>query len=172
MFRDNKGDMKSFLSILAVMATFAMTSTAQSSLISRGSSADVLAAAEAAYPICSLKCMAKAIPSSTCLPTDVICLCTNTGLQTNITMCAMQSCTVFELLTTKNVTETMCGAPVRNRTNEPSYIGVIGGAIALVVYLLRIISSVMTVRQWGSDDWAMSSVVVSRRLRFDKSEPS
>ncbi|KAG4028589.1 hypothetical protein MFRU_020g00320 [Monilinia fructicola] len=152
-------DMKSFLSILAVMATFTMTSMAQSSLISRGSSVEVLATAEAAYPICSLKCMAKAIPSSTCSATDVICLCTNTELQTNITMCAMQSCTVFELLTTKNVTETMCGAPVRDRTKDPSYIGVIGGGIALVAYLLRIISSILTVRQWGSDDWAMSSVV-------------
>jgi hypothetical protein len=55
----------------------------------------------------------------------------------------------------------MCGAPVRNRTKQVSYIGVIGGAVALVAFLIRVVASVMKLRKWGSDDWAMCVVVVS-----------
>ncbi|KAM3088538.1 hypothetical protein ACMFMG_000175 [Clarireedia jacksonii] len=53
----------------------------------------------------------------------------------------------------------MCGAPVRDRTKQVSYIGVIGGAVALVAFLIRVVASVMKLRKWGSDDWAMCVVV-------------
>ncbi|ESZ98764.1 hypothetical protein SBOR_0870 [Sclerotinia borealis F-4128] len=151
--------MKLFLNIIAVMTAMASLTMAQPSLSLRSSSEAVLAAAQASYPTCSLKCMLEVIPASTCSATDIICLCTNAELQASITLCAMKSCTVFELLTTKNVTETMCSAPVRNRTQAVSHIGVIGGCVALLAFFLRILSSVVTVRQWGMDDWAMCSVV-------------
>ncbi|PQE23045.1 cfem domain-containing protein [Rutstroemia sp. NJR-2017a WRK4] len=152
--------MRSIQTILAVVASFSVAIvTAQSPLMLRQDSASVLAAAEAAYPICALKCMAEAVPASTCSATDVVCLCSNTALQGSITACAMESCTVAQLLTTKNVTETMCGAPVRNRAKQVSYIGVIGGAVALVAFLIRVVASAMKLRKWGSDDWAMCVVV-------------
>ncbi|TEY78688.1 hypothetical protein BOTCAL_0046g00090 [Botryotinia calthae] len=151
--------MKLSLNIMAVMASLSMVCTSQSSLNPRGSSASLLAAAQASYPTCSLKCMAKAIPASTCEATDIICLCTNDELQASITLCAMQSCTVFELLTTKNVTETMCSAPVRDRRKDGEYIGVIGGCVALLAFFGRLLATALKVRQWGMDDWAMCAVV-------------
>ncbi|KAM0196331.1 hypothetical protein ACHAPC_000043 [Botrytis cinerea] len=144
---------------MAVMASLTMVCTAQSSLNPRGSSASLLAAAEASYPTCSLKCMAQAIPASTCEATDIICLCTNDELQASITLCAMQSCTIFELFTTKNVTETMCSAPVRDRRKDGEYIGVIGGCVALLAFFGRLLATALKVRQWGMDDWAMCAVV-------------
>ncbi|EMR89429.1 hypothetical protein ACHAP3_002422 [Botrytis cinerea] len=151
--------MKLSLNIMAVMASLTMVCTAQSSLNPRGSSASLLAAAEASYPTCSLKCMAQAIPASTCEATDIICLCTNDELQASITLCAMQSCTIFELFTTKNVTETMCSAPVRDRRKDGEYIGVIGGCVALLAFFGRLLATALKVRQWGMDDWAMCAVV-------------
>lgn len=46
--------MKLSLNIMAVMASLTMVCTAQSSLNPRGSSASLLAAAEASYPTCSV----------------------------------------------------------------------------------------------------------------------
>ncbi|KAF7902471.1 hypothetical protein EAF00_002374 [Botryotinia globosa] len=151
--------MKLSLNFMAVMASLTMVCTAQSSLIPRGSSASLLAAAQASYPTCSLKCMAQAIPTSGCDATDIICLCTNTELQESITLCAMQSCTIFELFTTKNVTQTMCSAPVRDRRKDGEYIGVIGGCVALLAFFGRLLATALKVRQWGMDDWSMCAVV-------------
>ena len=55
---------------------------------------------------------------------------------------------------TKNVTSTLCQAPVRNHTHLVSYIGVAGAIIAFVAYLLRIGSravgegSLLTILGW------------------------
>lgn len=41
---------------------------------------------------------------------------------------------------TKNATETLCQQPVRDRTKAVSYPGVIGGVLALIAYLVRMVS--------------------------------
>ena len=43
---------------------------------------------------------------------------------------------------TKNTTATLCGEPIRDETHIVSYAGVIGCVIAVVAYLLRMISKV------------------------------
>jgi hypothetical protein len=54
----------------------------------------------------------------------------------------------------------MCGAPVRNQTLKPLLIGVIGGAIALMIFILRLCSALpMAGRPMGWDDYAMCIAV-------------
>ncbi|KAK2063987.1 CFEM domain-containing protein [Colletotrichum caudatum] len=108
------------------------------------------------FPPCALGCLAKLIPESACSMTDVPCLCTNVPLNTQLTGCIVQSCTTYEGLMSKNASMTMCGAPVRNETAKPLLIGVIGGAIALLVFGLRMCSGLpVGGRTLGWDDWTI-----------------
>ena len=57
---------------------------------------------------------------------------------------------------TKNVTETICGAPVRDKTRVVFDVASIFGSIALFVVLLRFISKTPFVGGiWGWDDFWM-----------------
>ncbi|XHG06240.1 hypothetical protein AWENTII_009445 [Aspergillus wentii] len=95
---------------------------------------------EALLPKCALKCMAVTIPKSSCTLTDQTCQCTDTTYTALLQECVVSSCTIKESLTTKNVTTTACGAPVRDRTKAVSYAGVIGLVIACIAFVLRIVA--------------------------------
>jgi hypothetical protein len=61
---------------------------------------------------------------------------------------------------TKNVSSTMCGAPVRNETLKPLLVGVVGGAIALVLFILRLCACLpVGGRPMGWDDYAICVAV-------------
>lgn len=60
-----------------------------------------LEALAAAYPACSLECMVEYIPQSACITADGLnqtCVCTDEALNYDIRVCAVQSCTVKEML--------------------------------------------------------------------------
>ncbi|KZL77851.1 CFEM domain-containing protein [Colletotrichum tofieldiae] len=108
------------------------------------------------FPPCALLCLKELIPKSACSTEDVPCLCTNVPLNAQLAGCIVQSCTTYEGLMSKNASMTMCGAPVRNETAKPLLIGVIGGAIALMVFGLRMCSGIPTGgRTLGWDDWTI-----------------
>ena len=67
---------------------------------------------------------------------------------------------------TKNVTMTMCGQPVRDRSKAAPYIGVIGGVIALIFFALRIVARIV-IRHTkpGWDDIATVLGVVCTKFR-------
>ncbi|KAI1328539.1 CFEM domain-containing protein [Xylariaceae sp. FL0255] len=119
----------------------------------------------ATYPECSRSCLEKNIPSSGCLKgnstQELECLCTNTALQGAITECVLSSCTIYEGLMVKNATETLCGAKVRNESATPLLVGVIGGAVALLVFIGRMLAAVPSEgRMLGWDDWTMLATVL------------
>lgn len=62
---------------------------------------------------------------------------------------------------TKNTTQTLCGAPIRDRTKAVSVSGIVGGIFALIAYILRMVSRLP---QFGGtlgwDDAVMTFVVV------------
>lgn len=68
---------------------------------------------------------------------------------------------------TLNATQTVLGKPVRDQTRIVSYTGSIGGGIAILAFLLRVVSRI-SLRSWkgawGADDWAM--VITMVRLLF------
>lgn len=129
--------------------------------------------------------MAELVPLSACATSlTVECLCTNTPLQSNITECVLGSCTLYEGLSkqcslsygfwigrderltvsitaTKNVTLTMCGAEVRDETSTPLLVGTIGGALALLVFGMRMCSCLPSgSRILGWDDWTIAVTVL------------
>lgn len=61
---------------------------------------------------------------------------------------------------TKNITYTLCGVEVRDDSATPLLIGVIGGAIALLVFIMRMCSALPVAgRPLGWDDWTMTITV-------------
>ena len=62
-------------------------------------------------------------------------------------------------LALKNVTETMCGIPQRNKTKTVSIIGMVGISLAMIAFVLRLLARTMH-HQIGIDDWAMIVAMV------------
>lgn len=54
----------------------------------------------------------------------------------------------------------MCGAPVRDHSDLPGLIGVIGGIIALVFFVLRVCACIPGMgRVHGADDYTIAAAV-------------
>lgn len=102
------------------------------------------------------------VPQSACNSTDIQCLCTNEELTEHLTGCALEGCTIFEGLQTKNITMTMCQAPIRDKHIEPLAIGLAGGALAGLAFLMRMCSTFSKSggRSLGMDDHLASVAVV------------
>ncbi|KAF2142053.1 GMC oxidoreductase [Aplosporella prunicola CBS 121167] len=109
------------------------------SVVHAGSAAELLGIV-ASMPTCGVMCLEKSIAASPCGLTDTACTCSNATLNAQITLCVTETCTLKQQLTTKNATESLCDAPIRDNTKAVSYTGVIGGIIALVAYILRMVS--------------------------------
>ncbi|KAH8668745.1 CFEM domain-containing protein [Xylariales sp. PMI_506] len=124
---------------------------------SHATAQSMIQAAEAIYPSCALLCLAEYVPLSGCSETDTSCLCTNVQLQTNITECVLSTCTtLYEELMTKNATETLCGGEVRDESLTPLLAGMIGGGVALLVFIMRMCSTLPRGgRMAGWDDYTM-----------------
>ncbi|KAI1849609.1 hypothetical protein JX265_007948 [Neoarthrinium moseri] len=146
--------MKFFTGLLTVLAV----------LSGHAIAASLLETAAALYPSCAIPCLSEFVPPSGCLAgtpaENKLCLCTNTTLQAEITGCVLKSCTTYEGLAVKNGTYTICGLPVRDERATPLLVGVIGGAVALLVFIMRMCSSLPTGgRLLGWDDWTMAITV-------------
>ncbi|KAH8199888.1 hypothetical protein TruAng_005944 [Truncatella angustata] len=147
--------MKFLPSTLTVLAVLAGHAAAASSSFT---------AVLAEYPPCAEACLIELVPASSCMTgteqEQLACLCTNTALQANITTCVRAGCTTYEGLQTKNVTYNLCGVEVRNDSATPLLVGVIGGAVALLAFIMRMCSGLpASGRVFGWDDWTMAVTV-------------
>ena len=59
----------------------------------------------------------------------------------------------------KNMTETICGQPRRDRSNAVSITGIVGISLTMVAFLLRILARRVH-HQFGMDDWTMIIAMV------------
>lgn len=67
----------------------------------------------------------------------------------------------WPLAATKNVTSTLCGAPIRDRTAVVSVAGLAGGALAIVFFLLRMVTRLPRFGvSFGLDDAVLTFVIV------------
>ncbi|KAJ5369185.1 uncharacterized protein N7496_008945 [Penicillium cataractarum] len=110
----------------------------------------------AILPSCALDCMMSSMSQTSCTATDQKCLCTDAKYTVALEECVLASCTIRESLTTKNVTTSACGAPIRDRTKLVSYAGVGGGIVALIAYILRMVARFKCSGAFGMDDWTMT----------------
>ncbi|OQD82301.1 hypothetical protein PENANT_c022G09635 [Penicillium antarcticum] len=110
----------------------------------------------AALPSCALECMKVSLPQSSCTLTDQKCQCTDVNYTATLERCVATTCTIRQSLTTKNVTSSACGAPLRDRTALVSYLGVGGGVLALIAFILRMVARLRCCGgTFGMDDWTM-----------------
>ncbi|KAF2464991.1 uncharacterized protein BDR25DRAFT_91906 [Lindgomyces ingoldianus] len=135
--------MRTLISLLLLLLAWSANTAAQGSLLS---AIDQL-------PPCALECLSTAITASPCGLTNQTCICTNQQLQSSVETCVLKSCTVKQGLTTKNITMTTCGAPIRNKTGIYRTISITLGVISAVCVLLRLFYKlVLTMGELGLDD--------------------
>ncbi|KAJ8117815.1 hypothetical protein OPT61_g1079 [Boeremia exigua] len=108
-----------------------------------------------------LTCFALEIPSSTCA-TDLSleCICADAALESALSPCLMNTCTVFEQLQVKNISSSGCNVPTRDRSQSFVIIGVSGVSVAILAFLFRLGASLpKNGRQMSWDDATMAVVV-------------
>ena len=63
----------------------------------------------------------------------------------------------------KNMTESACGHPVRDRTKDISITGLVGISLALLTFLLRMLAKLIN-HKFGVDDWALVVAMVAHTV--------
>ncbi|KAL3445017.1 hypothetical protein BJX65DRAFT_282564 [Aspergillus insuetus] len=115
---------------------------------------DVARAQTQSLPECSNSCLAQLLPQSSCSASDQECICTNVDLNRKLEVCVAANCTVKEGLTTLNVTNTECGAPIRDQTALSIVLPAVGFG-ALIFVAIRVYTRLaVTAPGLGLDDWA------------------
>ncbi|KAJ5613813.1 hypothetical protein N7528_007467 [Penicillium herquei] len=79
-----------------------------------------------------MKCLDIGIEGSACPMSNTTCICADTALQANLTICAANSCTAKEILSTTNATTSMCNEPIRDRGTVILMMNSFFGAIAII----------------------------------------
>ncbi|RMY79527.1 hypothetical protein D0864_09078 [Hortaea werneckii] len=119
------------------------------------------AALLASMPTCGRTCLIQAIAASPCELSDISCSCSNATLTEEVETCTKQSCAIKPQLSTKNATDLLCSRPVRDDSKSVSYVGVAGGILAVIAYILRMISRLPTFGgQLGWDDALMTFAIL------------
>ncbi|KAH7016650.1 putative integral membrane protein [Macrophomina phaseolina] len=113
-------------------------------------------------PSCAELCMGALSNGSICVPMDPLCICNNEQALKLVNTCVQSTCTVVEQLSAKNITQTLCGAPVRDRTMLISGFGLGGGVVATLAFALRLFSRVKSkATSCGMDDYIMALAMLA-----------
>ncbi|KAF4119510.1 CFEM domain [Geosmithia morbida] len=107
-------------------------------------------------------CLVTGLTGGLCSPTDTECMCTSEAFQANVTGCVSISCTIPQSLTTKNVTETTCGAPVRDRSRK--LVRIVDGLTILagIFVLVRLVCKVVVSKvHLMLDDWLILATLLT-----------
>ncbi|KAK9424080.1 hypothetical protein SUNI508_03568 [Seiridium unicorne] len=139
---------------LALLSATVPFTLAQSSTSSSSSSSSSAAALLGTLDECALDCLVVGVSGSSCSLSNTTCVCTNAPLQQNITLCVTEKCTITQALFTKNVTETICQAPVRNKQQLSYVLTVTFGVISAASVLARLGFKILVQHMQPSlDDW-------------------
>ncbi|KAG4441555.1 hypothetical protein IFR05_002940 [Cadophora sp. M221] len=106
----------------------------------------------ASLPSCALTCLASGLETSSCAPTNSTCVCLDVTLQEAVAVCVASTCTIKESLVAKNVTETICKAPIRDVSASYFTINITFGVLSVAVVLVRLIARFFTQASLGLDD--------------------
>ncbi|UNI16606.1 hypothetical protein JDV02_003033 [Purpureocillium takamizusanense] len=112
-------------------------------------------------PTCAAPCLASAAANATCTATDLACICSNPALQDAARDCVQARCPFSDVLAAINVTQTACGAPVRDKTSQINDTIIPLGVVTLVIVIVRLVFKrfFSTTARLGSDDWAIAGTV-------------
>ncbi|KAH8682036.1 hypothetical protein BX600DRAFT_505660 [Xylariales sp. PMI_506] len=100
-------------------------------------------AASTSMPDCALECLAEYLPSSACqVATNITCICTNTELTEQMSLCVAAGCSVRDGLLTERFDAETCDWPVTDESLS-----------------LKVITPLFVT--WGADDWVMLVTTVA-----------
>ncbi|KAI0537841.1 50S ribosomal protein L36e [Xylaria digitata] len=145
-------------------------------------------------PPCASDCLGVSLAQSTCDPTDIACICSDTTLLSTVETCVLANCTVIEALSAKNSTETLCGGEIRDNTVVTPVIVAVSGILAIVTVAMRVIDAlpnrslqpadicailalvtaiplgvlelIMSSLGFGKDIWTLTPSHITRIVRF------
>ncbi|KAH8884163.1 hypothetical protein GQ53DRAFT_698326 [Thozetella sp. PMI_491] len=115
----------------------------------------------AQMPACGLQCLVSAIGNSTCEATNTTCVCANEAINTNTTACVALSCSVIDSLVTKNVSNTICRVPVRDRSISYHNTSIVLAVISNFFVVLRIVYKLSIGQSLWWDDYAVMGLIVT-----------
>lgn len=92
------------------------------------------------------------------------CICHDDTLQKNATACISKSCTLPDTLHTKNMTQTACDAPVRDKSHQYYTMSIVLGVLAIALVLVRVAFKQFwsSRRSLGPDDKIILLTIVLR----------
>ncbi|KAH7018230.1 uncharacterized protein B0I36DRAFT_368269 [Microdochium trichocladiopsis] len=123
--------------------------------------AQALPAGVALPPACGLKCTMQYVPQICGSLTNMTCICTDQTLAPKLTACVATTCTKREALATKKFSDVSCKRPVNDRSLPVVVVTPVFGALALVIFGLRVLArGVVGWQSWGLDDWLMIPCVL------------
>ncbi|KAK1704377.1 uncharacterized protein CLUP02_04383 [Colletotrichum lupini] len=103
-------------------------------------------------PSCAITCMVKALPSTTCSPTDQACLCVDSKFNAAVQPCIQSTCTIQESLVVTNATWSNCGFPYSDQTSNIHLISGVVTAIGIIFIMMRMATKIAKLSAWGADD--------------------
>ncbi|EMD68453.1 hypothetical protein COCSADRAFT_80286 [Bipolaris sorokiniana ND90Pr] len=115
----------------------------------------------ASIPECAKICTGRLIRASSCAGSDASCICTNTQLQGMIEGCVRQTCTVKQSLTAKNLSSTLCGAPVSNIGSQVKVLNITLFSITAAIALIRLLFKSFSDTNAGWDDYAIIAALLT-----------
>ncbi|KAL7916373.1 hypothetical protein GGI35DRAFT_36702 [Trichoderma velutinum] len=103
-------------------------------------------------PLCALDCF-----TATCSELDLSCICRSLAQQSQSFSCLKASCNFSESLMTMNLTQTVCGNPVRDRAGRFKTMNLALSSATLMIAGIRFVSKYLfSIRQaFGPDDWTL-----------------
>ncbi|KAK2001168.1 CFEM domain-containing protein [Colletotrichum falcatum] len=103
-------------------------------------------------PKCAITCIFQELGHTRCSITDQACICNDQVFNSYVETCVQSSCTVKEMLVTKNQTLTACGVPPAPKYDMMSWFrGLLFGVQTFFV-ILKVANKLMKISPWGWDD--------------------
>lgn len=106
----------------------------------------------AELPACATSCILSAAVDSSCGLTDTKCLCEDVMFGSTSGACIFSSCSVVDTLYSKNISETICGRPVRDRGTEYVRVNCAMLGLVTVVVTARLFYKYLSPQPLGLDD--------------------
>ncbi|KAJ4149932.1 hypothetical protein LMH87_010705 [Akanthomyces muscarius] len=120
-----------------------------------------LAEALGEFPKCSLPCLAESLTKTKCDAADTGCICADQPLQDAVAVCVLQKCTVQEALSVKNITDTVCDVPARDRSRKYTIVSNTLGIISALFVIQRFAYKLWAGLDFGWDDWFCLITILS-----------
>ncbi|KAF2635514.1 hypothetical protein P280DRAFT_193568 [Massarina eburnea CBS 473.64] len=115
-------------------------------------------------PDCAVKCFEATLPTTTCAPTDLNCLCLDEPFGLAVAGCNALNCTVVQTMSAMNETYAACGIPVHSQSAEMIGVTAAFGGLAVIMVVIRLMDrGISSAAKLGWDDLLIGASGVRER---------